>query len=166
MTTDDPSTIDPGIGIVLVDHGSRRADSNTMLEEVAALYAERTGHPIVEPAHMELAEPSLDTAFARCVDRGASTVVVQPYFLLPGKHWREDIPRLAAEAARRHPGVRWMVTAPLGLHRALVEVIRDRVLSCLACARGEADPCEVCPEPEGCALAVTDDLAKPGREFE
>ena len=38
--------------------------------------------PIVEPAHMELAEPSIATAFARCVERGATTVVVFPYFLL------------------------------------------------------------------------------------
>lgn len=123
-----------------------------MLAEMAALFTQVTGHAIVEPAHMELAEPSLPTAFARCVARGATTVVVHPYFLLPGRHWREDIPRLAAEAAREHPGVRWLVTAPLGLHPALVEVVSDRVRHCLACALGEASPCGICRDEGGCAF--------------
>ena len=29
------------IGIIIVDHGSRRAESNRMLEELAGLFAER-----------------------------------------------------------------------------------------------------------------------------
>src|SRR6187551_3044467 len=94
------------LGIILVDHGSRREESNDMLHDVVRNFAESSGRPIVEPAHMELAEPSIATAFARCVERGATTVVVFPYFLLPGRHWSEDIPRLAAAAAGQHPGVR------------------------------------------------------------
>src|SRR5256885_3572444 len=93
------------IGVVLVDHGSRREESNAMLLDVVRDFAQATAISIVEPAHMELAEPSIATAFARCVVRGATTVVVFPYFLLPGRHWNEDIPRLAAAAAKGHPGI-------------------------------------------------------------
>src|SRR5207248_837243 len=82
-------------GVILVDHGSRRDESNAMLLDVVRDFALATGIPIVEPAHMELAEPSIATAFARCVERGATMVVVFPYFLLPGRHWNDDIPRLA-----------------------------------------------------------------------
>ena len=57
-------------------------------------------HRIVEPAHMELAEPSLETAFDACVAAGATTVVIAPYFLGPGQHWDRDIPALAAAACR------------------------------------------------------------------
>ena len=51
-------------GIVIVDHGSRRDESNAMLEEVARLFGERFRErfEIVEPAHMELAEPSIAAA--------------------------------------------------------------------------------------------------------
>ncbi len=63
---------------------------------------------------MELAEPSIATAFDRCVAGGATTVAVAPYFLGPGSHWDRDIPALAAAAAAGHPGVRWLVAAPLG----------------------------------------------------
>ncbi len=147
---------EPTIGIVLVDHGSRRAESNRMLERVAELVVSETGREIVEPAHMDLAEPTVAQAFDRCVARGAEVVVVHPYFLLPGRHWREDIPRLAALAAARHPGVRWLVTAPLGLHPALAQVVEDRIRHCLACAAGEAAPCEVCGDGRGCRFAGGD----------
>jgi sirohydrochlorin ferrochelatase len=140
------------VGVVVVDHGSRRQESNDLLLEVVASFTSATGMPIVEPAHMELAEPSIATAFARCVERGATTVVVFPYFLLPGRHWDEDIPRLTAAAARSHPGVRYLVTAMFGLHPLMAEVMRQRIDHCLAHTRGEADACELCAGTERCQL--------------
>jgi len=49
-------------GIVIVDHGSRRKASNDMLEEFCHLYQQITQQPIVEPAHMEIAEPTIAQA--------------------------------------------------------------------------------------------------------
>ncbi len=48
---------------------------------------------------MELAEPSIGTAFEACVAAGATTIVVAPYLLWPGNHWERDIPALATEAS-------------------------------------------------------------------
>ncbi len=147
---DERERPDASVAVIIVDHGSRRAEANAMLEAVVDLYGRLTGRSIVEPAHMDLAEPSLAAAFTRCVLRGAHTVVIHPYFLLPGRHWSDDIPRLAATAAARYPGVNWLVTAPLGLHEGLIGVIDDRVRNCLACARGETGPCEACEASGGC----------------
>jgi sirohydrochlorin ferrochelatase len=115
------------VGVVLVDHGSRREAANAMLHEVAALFRAVSGLSIVEPAHMELAEPTIAQAFERCVEQGARTVVVHPYCLSPGRHSREDIPRLAADAATKHPDVALAVTEPLGLEPRLCEVVMTRV---------------------------------------
>jgi sirohydrochlorin ferrochelatase len=145
---------DPHLGIILVDHGSRREESNALLEDVVRDFQERAGLQIVEPAHMELAEPSIATAYSRCVARGARAVVVFPYFLLPGRHWHDDIPRLAAAAARKHPAVPYLVTAPFGLHPLMAEVIRQRVEHCLARSQGQADACELCAGTDHCRLQV------------
>lgn len=147
--------MDP-IGLVVVDHGSRRAESNAMLEQMAAMVAEVVPYPIVEPAHMELAEPSIATAFSACVARGARTVVVAPYFLLPGKHWSQDIPALAAEAAERHPGVAYLISAPFGLHPLMAAAVDARVAHCLAHVRGEAPECEACAGTGTCRMRVAD----------
>lgn len=142
-------------GLIIVDHGSRRRESNELLLAVAEAYRRHSGWGIVEPAHMELAEPSIATAFRRCVEQGARLIVVFPYFLGPGRHWNEDIPRLTAEAAAAWAalGVTYLVTAPLGLHPHLMDVISERVEHCLAHARGEAGDCDVCRgSASGCAL--------------
>ena len=122
----------PGTGIIIVDHGSRRDESNQMLERVASLFQERfaTRYSVVEPAHMELAEPSIATAYARCVQRGATRVVVCPFFLGPGKHWTQDIPRLTAQAAASHPGTRYHVTATLGIDDLILDLLEKRVSHC------------------------------------
>lgn len=115
------------VGIILVDHGSQLDEANRMLEDVVALYREQTGTRIAEPAHMELAEPTLAQAFDRCVAQGATRVVIQPYFLSPGRHSTLDIPRMAAEAAARHPGVEYRVAEPLGLDERMCAIIQRRV---------------------------------------
>jgi sirohydrochlorin ferrochelatase len=120
-------------GIIIVDHGSRRDESNHMLEEIAALFAKRfaTKYEIVEPAHMELAEPSIATAYDRCIARGATRVVVCPFFLGPGKHWTGDIPRLAAEAAKKHPRTEYHVSMPLGIDDLILDLLEKRVRFCV-----------------------------------
>jgi sirohydrochlorin ferrochelatase len=140
------------LGIILVDHGSRRDESNDMLLSVVREFVATTGSQIVEPAHMEQAEPSIATAFDRCVARGAKTIVVFPYFLLPGRHWHDDIPRLTASAAKPHPGVRYLVTAPFGLHPLMNDVIRSRIDQCLAQASGQAETCDVCAGTDHCQI--------------
>ncbi len=107
------------VGLVVVDHGSRRHEANTWHEEFVRGWNDVAGYRAVEPAHMELAAPSIGDAFDACVGAGCDVVVVAPYFLWPGRHWSEDIPALAAAAAARHPGITYLVAAPLGPHPLL-----------------------------------------------
>jgi sirohydrochlorin ferrochelatase len=115
------------IGIVLVDHGSKRAAANDQLDELVVLFKKVTGAPIVEPAHMELAAPTIEDAMAACIDQGATEIVIHPYFLAPGRHSTEDIPRMAAEAAAQHGNIPFRVTEPLGLDERLCAVIEARI---------------------------------------
>ena len=118
------------LGVILVDHGSRFSAANDMLDEVAAMFQRVSGRQIVQPAHMELAEPTIAQAFDACVRQGATRVVVHPYFLSPGKHSTTDIPRMVEQAAARHPGIAFHVTAPLGLDDKIAEVIMHRIAEC------------------------------------
>lgn len=140
------------LAIVIVDHGSKRAASNEMLERFVEAFIEENDYAIVEPAHMELAEPSIATAFGRCVERGAKRVVVCPYFLSPGKHWHQDIPALTRSAAQNHPGVEYVVTAPIGLHPMMRQVVASRIEHCLSHIAGRARECESCEGTGRCAL--------------
>ncbi|CAN5552262.1 hypothetical protein BH09PLA1_BH09PLA1_23120 [soil metagenome] len=129
-------------GIIIVDHGSRRDESNRMLEEIASLFANRfnESYGIVEPAHMELAEPSIATAYAQCVQRGANRIVVAPFFLGPGKHWTQDIPRLTLEAAAKFPETKYHITPTLGIDDLILELLNKRVQGCV----GNDYRCDLC----------------------
>jgi len=122
MTVDLATT-----GIIIVDHGSRRAESNDLLLAATSRFREVAPYEIIEPAHMELAQPDIKTAFDACVQQGARHVIVFPYFLSPGRHWKQDIPALVESAAGQHPEVTWAVTAPFGLHDGMMDIILERI---------------------------------------
>jgi len=112
--------------ILLVDHGSRRAEANRVVEDVAELLRAAHAGLIVVAAHLEIATPNIADGFRACVAAGAVEIVAVPYFLGPGRHASVDVPRLVAEAAASHAGVTARVVEPLGAHPALAELIAVR----------------------------------------
>ena len=137
-------------GLVLVDHGSKRQAANDMLFDVVALFKRVSGAPIVEPAHMELAEPTIAQAFDACVKQGAATVIVHPYFLSPGKHSQSDIPRMVCEAAAKHRGIKYHVTPPLGLDERIAQLIEKRINDCV----NNKFACSECKERGCCGMSA------------
>lgn len=115
--------------ILLVDHGSRRPEANEQLEALAELLRAREPDTLVATAHLEVAPPDIAEALAACARAGALDVVLLPWFLAPGRHTREDIPRQVAQACARHPGLRVRVGEPLGLDARLVELALARIAS-------------------------------------
>ena len=113
--------------VVLVDHGSRRAEANAQLEALAARLREREPGTLVVTAHLELEPPDIGAALAACASAGARDVVLLPWFLAPGRHTAEDIPRAVAAARERHPELRVRIGDPLGLDPRLVDVALSRI---------------------------------------
>lgn len=113
--------------VVLVDHGSRRAEANAQLEALAERVREREPGTLVVTAHLELATPDIGEALAACASAGARDVVLLPWFLSPGRHTAEDIPRAVAAARERHPELRVRIGEPLGLDARLVDVALSRI---------------------------------------
>jgi sirohydrochlorin ferrochelatase len=118
--------LSPMLGLLIVDHGSRRAEANAQLEDMAERLRRLRPGDLVAHAHLEQAEPSIAQGLAQLVARGATRVQVLPYFLSEGRHSREDIPRLCAEAARAHPGIAVTVAPALGPHDLLARLLLER----------------------------------------
>jgi sirohydrochlorin ferrochelatase len=123
----DMGQLPDNIAVILVDHGSTVDAANAMLDDVVRVFRGATAARIVEPAHMELANPTIGQAFERCVALGARSIIVHPYFLSPGRHSTEDIPRMVREAAARHPRITFCVTEPLGVDVRMAHVIWRRI---------------------------------------
>jgi sirohydrochlorin ferrochelatase len=135
--------------ILLVDHGSVKAEANHMLSCVANLLQQMVGGDVlVRYAHMELAEPSIAQGFGDCARSGATDVVVFPYMLSPGKHTTRDVPRLVGEAASEFPHITYRVTDAFGVHEKLAELIALRAGVEIARPVAAGDACR-CWEPNG-----------------
>ena len=135
--------------ILLIDHGSVKAEANHMVSCMANLLQHVVGKEVVvRHAHMELAEPTIAEGFAECVRAGATEVIAFPYMLSPGKHVTRDVPRLVAEAAHAFPSVEFRVTDAFGVHEKLAELIALRAGVDVANHADAADECR-CWEPSG-----------------
>src|SRR5664280_2282974 len=87
----------PGsLGVVIVDHGSRRQDANRRHEDFVRAWAARSAHPVVEAAPTPSCAP--------------------PSSLRPATPWARATPALAPRPPPPHPGPPHLVSAPPGPH--------------------------------------------------
>lgn len=97
-----PESTKSMVGILLIDHGSRREESNNQLKTLAKTYKESSRCPphfAVQAAHMEIASPSiLDSLRSLIFEENCDKVICHPYFLSQGRHVTQDIPQLVSEA--------------------------------------------------------------------
>jgi sirohydrochlorin ferrochelatase len=111
--------------LLLIAHGSRNAHANGDLYALAEEL--HTDYAIVEPAFLELAEPTIEIAAQRCVALGAECVIIVPYFLSPGVHVERDLVDHCAQLAETFPDVQWRLAKPIGRHPLVRDIVLDRV---------------------------------------
>jgi sirohydrochlorin ferrochelatase len=112
--------------LLLIAHGSRRAEANADLEFVAAELRARGRYGIVRVSYLELAEPGIEAGGIQCVEAGATDVILLPYFLSPGVHVVEDLTEARDKLRGRFPRVRFVLAEPLGRHPLLIDVLEQR----------------------------------------
>jgi sirohydrochlorin ferrochelatase len=124
METPQPAA--PGTALLLIAHGSRQEEANADLHYVAEGMRRLGRYAIVEASFLELAEPTIAQAAARCVARGARRVLLLPYFLSAGVHVRRDLREARRRLAAAYPDVAFCLGEPLSRHPLLLEMVVDR----------------------------------------
>lgn len=111
--------------LLLIAHGSRRKQSN---DEVVALANKLQQncikeYAIVHAGFLELAEPLIPDGIKKCIDDGARSITVLPYFLNSGRHVIEDIPNIVNETKQHHPDVEIKIAPHLGDSDMMIELL-------------------------------------------
>jgi len=119
--------------LLLVGHGSRKQSANDEIERLAERVAVLEGNDFggVVTAFLEIAKPDIQQGIARCVELGADSIVVVPYFLAAGKHVSKDIPAEIDCARAGFSHVKIELSQYLGANDAMAEMV-------LACSRQSA----------------------------
>lgn len=117
----------PRTAVLLIAHGSRRAEANADLDTLADLLRARGPWPIVRTAYLELADPQIPAGASQCVAEGAQRVLLLPYFLSAGAHVTDDLQRHRRELTEKYANIEFRLCPPLGLHPLMVEIVLDRL---------------------------------------
>ena len=117
--------------LVLIAHGSRRQASNQEVMDLASRLQQSASdvYPLIEPGFLELASPSIPEAIESCIQSGATSVVVVPYFLAAGRHVVEDIPQIVKPVAEQHPQVTIRISEHIGMSDSMTRLILDSASS-------------------------------------
>lgn len=123
QTKSDPASV----AVLLIAHGSRRAEANDDLVKLAELISARRTYPIVEVSYLELATPTILDGGRACVRQGATRVLMLPYFLSAGVHVVNDLEETRRQLASEFPVVEFVLCPHLGLHPLMAEIVLDRL---------------------------------------
>ena len=101
--------------LLIIAHGSRKQSSNAEVESLAKAVSNLpSGFELVEHAFLELTHPKVPEGIESLVSRGATDVIILPYFLAAGYHVVDDLPKLLTAAHARHPGISFNLLKHLG----------------------------------------------------
>ncbi|HML18018.1 MAG TPA: CbiX/SirB N-terminal domain-containing protein [Bryobacteraceae bacterium] len=113
-------------GYIVFAHGSSIESANEAVRVVAREAAERGAWRLFEAAFLEGGRPILSEAASHLITRGATNLVILPYFLTFGLHLKRDLPRLVDPIRKAHAGVEIQIAAPLDGHPAMIDALLDR----------------------------------------
>jgi sirohydrochlorin ferrochelatase len=119
--------------IILFSHGSVLCGAGQNLFELARSMQARGDAPIVEVGFLNYSEPPFMDAFRRCVEQGATSITVVPYFLVAGKFVKDDLPKQIERAQAAFPHVQVHVADAMRFHPLLADAI-------VACAERAQPP--------------------------
>lgn len=110
--------------LLLVAHGSRRTQSNEEVRALADKLGSRCGDqfPVIHSAFLELADPLIPDGLQKCIEDGASSITVLPYFLNTGRHVAKDIPEIVDNFKKTTP-VKIEIASHLGASEMMLDLL-------------------------------------------
>ena len=111
--------------LLLIAHGSRRKQSNDEVVVLADRLKQNCSgqYNIIHAGFLELAEPLIPDGIKKCVDDGATSIIVLPYFLNSGRHVVEDIPNIVEQTRPDYPDINIKVAQHLGASELMMDLL-------------------------------------------
>lgn len=116
-------------GVVILAHGSRRQESDIILDSLAKKVTKMAGSQPIVSAFLQFSERSLDKAVESLVKDGVKRITVVPMFLFDGVHVTEDIPEALAVIEGQYPEISIRMSRHLGDDDRIAQIILDRMHS-------------------------------------
>lgn len=113
--------------ILLIGHGSLKQASGASMIRLAAVLRKREVAPLSTAAFLNFSKPTFQDGLERLLKKGATSIYVQPYFLIDGYYVNKALRNLVDEGQQAHPNISITMGEPFGVHDVLVEVVTKRI---------------------------------------
>ena len=111
--------------LLIVAHGSRKKVSNIEIHQLANnISMKLKSFHNIEACFLEIAEPSIPDGIESCVQKGATEILIMPYFLAAGRHVLEDIPSILEEEKIKYPDILIRSLPYFGSSPVIVDILK------------------------------------------
>jgi len=114
-------------GILILAHGSKKKETEKILNSLVDKVKNKTGEELVIPAYLQFLEENLEKGVEMLVNKGAKEIRIVPMFLFDGVHVRENIPNELNDIKKKYPGINIKMGRHIGDDDKLVDIIVDRI---------------------------------------
>ncbi len=116
-------------GLLLIDRGSRAREASEELEAICAAIQSRADYAFADYCFLEVEPPYIEDGIRRCLKNGIDALTIVPFFLYPGKKVKNAV--TDAMKFQKGTSVKFVVTKPMSMHRALVDLVDSRIRAAL-----------------------------------
>lgn len=116
-------------GILILAHGSKRPETEKIMDSLVEKVKAKTGEELVLPAYLQFSDPNLEKGIEEIVKKGANKVRIVPMFIFDGVHVTTDIPGELDGIKSKYPDVELVMSRHIGDDDKLADIIIDRINS-------------------------------------
>ncbi|WP_110113704.1 sirohydrochlorin chelatase [Bacillus sp. CGMCC 1.16541] len=113
--------------VMYICHGSRVEDGCLEALKFVERCKEKISVPIQEAAFLELAHPTIEESFERCVQQGATRIIAIPVLLLTAAHAKIDIPNMLNPLVEKHSHIELVYGQPFGVQDKIIDILFEKV---------------------------------------
>jgi precorrin-8X/cobalt-precorrin-8 methylmutase len=111
--------------LLIVDRGSREPEVRQELKEICLLAKRKAGYDYVDYCFLEVLPPFIAEGIGKCIEIGADSVTIMPYFLYPGMKLKDTVKQSAKMGRDRK--LKMAIAKPLCYHPMMARLIAERV---------------------------------------
>lgn len=116
-------------GVLILAHGSKRQETEAIVNSLVEKVKKKTGINMVIPAYLQFSEQNLEKGIDDLVEIGVKAIKIIPMFIFDGVHVTSDIPDELNEIMKKYPGVEVRMSRHIGDDDKLADIIVDRINS-------------------------------------
>ena len=114
--------------LLIIDRGSRMKEVQDELSETCHLIQQMSDYVIVEYCFLEVIPPFIDEGIRNCLEKGADSITIVPYFLYPGMKLKDAVTKTASIMSTTRK-TKMVVTKPLSYQPVISKIVLNHVYS-------------------------------------